>query len=72
MAKIKKNYTLREYPEKKNFLENLMQNYTNEVKIKTVKEEIGVEQYTIMQQLKNIRNLIGIPQTRLPFEFNIR
>ncbi|MDB5249603.1 MAG: sppA [Segetibacter sp.] len=72
MAKITKDYTLREYPEKKNFLEALMNNYTNEVKIKTVKEEIGEEQYTILQQLKNIRNMVGIPQTRLPFEFDIR
>lgn len=71
MSKLKE-YTLREYPEKKNFLEDLLKNYKEETKIETIKEEIGVQQYSILKQLKNIRSMVGIPQTRLPFDFDIR
>lgn len=71
MSKLKE-YTLREYPEKKNFLEDLLKNYKEEMKGKTIKEEIGEDQYSILQQLKNIRSMISIPQTRLPFELDIR
>lgn len=71
MSKLKK-YTLREYPQKKNFIEDLLKNYKEDVKAATIKEEIGEEQYTILQQLKNIRGMIAVPQARLPFEFNIR
>lgn len=71
MSKLKQ-YTLREYPEKKNFIEDLLKNYKEEMKAQTIKEEIGEEQYTILQQLKNIRHMISVPQARLPFELNIR
>ena len=71
MAKVK-DFTLREYPEKKTFLENLLKNYTDEVKMKALKEQIGEEQFVIFQQLKNIRNMIAVPQARLPFDVNIR
>lgn len=67
-----KEYTLREYPEKKNFLEDLLKNYKDEMKLQAIKEEIGEEQYFLLKQLKNIKSMVGIPQTRLPFEFNIR
>lgn len=71
MAKLKE-YTLREYPEKKNFIEELLKNYKEEMKVATIKEEIGEEQYSILRQLKNLRNMIAVPQARLPFEFDIR
>ncbi len=71
MAKLK-DYTLREYPEKKNFFEKIMNDYKNNVKVKMIKEEIGDEQYAIFKQLKNIRKMVAIPQARLPFEVNIQ
>ena len=67
-----KEYTLREYPEKRNFIEELLKNYKEEVKVKFIKEEIGEEQYNILQQLKNIKSMIAVPQARLPFELTIR
>src|SRR5215210_1216950 len=67
-----KEYTLREYPEKKNFIEDFFRNYKEELKAATIKEEIGEEQYLILQQLKNIRKMIAVPQARLPFEVSIR
>jgi protease-4 len=71
MAKVQ-SYQLKELPEKKGLLERLMNNYANEVKVKAVKEEIGEEQYNILQQLKNLRNMISVPQTRLPFQLDIK
>ena len=71
MAKLKE-YAVREYPEKQNVLETLFKKYKEDVKVKTIKEEIGEEQYTIFKQLKNIRNTIAVPQARLPFDFRIQ
>lgn len=65
-------YNLKEYPEKKNFLENLFESYSKDVKVKAIKEEIGSEQYAILQQIKALKNMVAIPQARLPFQFSIR
>ena len=67
-----REYTLREYPEKRNFIEDLLKNYKEDVKAETIKEEIGEEQYNILQQMKNIKSMIAVPQARLPFELSIR
>jgi protease IV len=71
MAKVSK-YSLKEYPEKKSFLEKLFNDYKNDVKTQTIKEEIGEEQFSLYKQMKSLRKMIAIPQTRLPFEINIR
>jgi protease-4 len=71
MAKVKE-YRLKEYPEKKNFLERFLKSYTDDVKTKAIREEIGEEQYTLLQQLRNIRNMVSVPQARLPFELQVR
>jgi protease-4 len=71
MAKVK-DFSLKEYPERKNFLEKLMNDYKNEVRVNTIKEEIGDEQYSLLKQLKNLRKMIAIPQARLPFDINIQ
>lgn len=71
MAKLK-TFRLKEYPEKKGFLEKLLNNYKNDVRVSTIKEEIGEDQYKMLQQLKNIRNMVAVPQARLPFELNIK
>jgi protease-4 len=71
MAKIKE-YSLKEYPEKKSFLEKIVNDYSNEVKVKTIREEIGEEQYSILKQLKMVKKMIAIPQARLPFDINVQ
>jgi len=71
MAKLN-DYTLKEYPEKKNFFEKMFNDYKNDVKVKTIKEEIGEEQYAIFKQLKSIRKMMAVPQARLPFDMNIQ
>jgi protease-4 len=72
MGKLKDDYRLKEYPEKKGLLEGLMGGYKREVKTNAIKEEIGEEQFDILKKLKSLKNMISIPQTRLPFDFDIR
>ena len=71
MANLK-SYRLREFPLKKGFLESIMNNFSTEIKAKAIKEEIGAEQYNMLQQVKNVKAMVGIPQTRLPFALDIK
>ena len=71
LAKIKTHNT-QNYPEyKKNFddfLENLPFAKTKE---RLIKEEIGEENYKVMEQIKRVQSYKGI-QARMPFEINIQ
>ena len=71
LAKIK-TYNTQNYPEyKKNFddfLENLPFAKTKE---RLIKEEIGEENYKVMEQIKRVQNYKGI-QARMPFEISIQ
>jgi protease-4 len=71
MAKLKE-FKVREYPEKKGFLESLLNDSKKEIKTDAIKEEIGIEQYDLMMKLKHLKNIIGIPQARLPYDISIR
>lgn len=66
MAKIS-DYRIREYPEKKTFLQSIFSSYKTEIKTNAIKEEIGVEQYDLLQRLKTLRSMFYVPQARLPF-----
>ncbi|MEI8098776.1 MAG: signal peptide peptidase SppA [Sediminibacterium sp.] len=66
MAKLS-SYRIKEYPEKKNMIEELLENYKKSVKSNLIKEEIGEKEYKILQQVKQLKNTIGEPQSRLPF-----
>ena len=70
MAKLK-DYSTREYPEKKGFLEQLMSNYKKSVSKDLIKEEIGAEEWKVLQQVKQVRQMIGIPQARMPFTVDV-
>lgn len=67
-----KSYRLREWPTKKTFIESIMTNFSADIKANAIKEEIGLEQYNMLQQIKNVKAMVGIPQTRLPFELDIK
>ncbi len=69
MAKLS-SYKLREYPEKKNILEQVMENYQKSVSSSLVKSEIGEKEYQLLQQVKQVRKMVGEPQSRLPFFLN--
>jgi len=66
MAKLS-SYRIKEYPEKKNMIEELLENYKKSIKTNLIKEEIGEKEYKIFQQVKQLKKTIGEPQSRLPF-----
>ncbi|MCY7420892.1 MAG: signal peptide peptidase SppA [Chitinophagaceae bacterium] len=66
MAKVT-DYRIKEYPEKKSLFESLFSSYKTEIKSKSIKEEIGVEQYDLLQRLKQLRSMFYTPQARMPF-----
>jgi protease-4 len=71
MANLKE-YRIKEYPEKKSLLEQLTNNYKHAVKKDLIKNEIGEEQLMLLKQYKQIKQMVGEPQARLPFAFEIR
>ncbi len=70
MARLKE-FRVKEYPEKKNFFDELLNNYKKSVKKDLLKEEIGEEQVSLIKQFKQVRQMIKEPQARLPFTFSI-
>jgi protease IV len=70
MAKTK-TYSLREYPEPENFLDLLLNSYQQNIKMKTIHEDLGEEGAKWYQMMSYYQTMAGVPQTRLPFEFNL-
>ena len=66
MAKVT-DYRIKEYPEKKGLFESIFSSYKTEIKSKAIKEEIGVEQYELLQRIKQLRSMFYTPQARMPF-----
>lgn len=72
MAKLK-GYSIKAYPESRSFIEEFFEGYKNEIKTKLIQQELGLEQWQVLQQIKSMKQLMGRPQARLPiFEFNQR
>ncbi len=72
MAKLK-GYSIKAYPESRSFIEEFFEGYKNEIKTKLIQQELGLEQWQVLQQIKSMKQLMGQPQARLPiFEFNQR
>ena len=72
MAKIK-GYSIKAYPESRSFIEEFIDGYKNDVKTKVIQQEIGLDQWQVLQQIKSMKQLMGQPQARLPiFELNHR
>jgi len=65
------DYTLVESPEPKSFLERLMGTWKRNASIKAVKDEIGEDGYRTYTTLKKVKSMIGVTQTRLPFDLTI-
>lgn len=70
MAKIT-TYRLKEYPEKKNILEQLFNNYKRTVSMRLIESELGVDQLLMMQQVKKVKAMVGVPQTALPYTITV-
>ena len=61
-----KGYGVKSFPESKSFIEDLIDGYEDKIKVKTIQQEIGVDQWNVLQQFKSIKQMVGQPQTRLP------
>ncbi|WP_296684554.1 signal peptide peptidase SppA [Flavobacterium sp.] len=71
LAKIK-TYNTQNYPEyKKNFDDFLESFPFAKTKERLIKEEIGEENYKVMEQIKRVQSYKGI-QARMPFEISIQ
>ena len=71
MAKTS-DYRLVEYPEPKSFIDRLLGTYKRGTGMKAaVKEEIGEDGYRTWVTLKKVKSMIGVSETRLPFDLTI-
>ena len=70
MAKIT-TYRLKEYPEKKNILEQLFNNYKRTVSMRLIESELGADQLLMMQQVKKVKAMVGVPQATLPYTITV-
>jgi protease-4 len=70
MAKTR-DYRLVEYPEPKSFIDRLIGTYKRTVSVKAVKNEIGEDGYRTYSLLKKVKSMIGVTETRLPFDLTI-
>jgi protease-4 len=61
-----KGYSVKSYPESKSFIEELIEGYEDNVKVKAIQEEIGVSQWEMFKQVKSIQQMMGQPQCHLP------
>ncbi|WP_132055138.1 signal peptide peptidase SppA [Pseudocnuella soli] len=66
------NYRLREYPEQENWLNQLLKKETGTEPVARIREQIGAENFSVLQQMISIRQMCDVPQTRLPFTFVTR
>ncbi len=70
MAKMKE-YKVKEYPEKKSLLDQIMNSYKKSISKDLIKEEIGEEQAKLLKQFKQVKEMVGIPQARLAFTIDV-
>ncbi|HEY4209430.1 MAG TPA: signal peptide peptidase SppA [Puia sp.] len=70
MAKTS-DYSLREYPEPKNFLDQLLGGYKHTLSAKAVKEEIGEDGFKTWSIIKKAKSMAGVSQAKLPFDLTI-
>ncbi len=66
------NYKVAEYPEPKSLLQQLISGaYNKSIKDNSIKNEIGAQQYDLFEKIKDVQNMFGIPQAKLPFDFQV-
>jgi protease-4 len=70
MAKVK-SFKIKEYPEKKNILEQLFNNYKRTVSLQLIESELGPDQFMMMQQVKKVKAMVGVPQAKLPYTVTV-
>lgn len=70
LAKVS-DYRLREYPEPHNVLEMIFGGYEKDATQSAMKTELGKDGIKIYQTIKRVKQMVGVTQARIPFEFTI-
>jgi protease-4 len=70
LAKISE-YRLKEYPEPYNLLQLIFGSYQQEATQSAIKAELGEDGVKTYNTIKRVKQMTGIPQARLPFDFTI-
>ena len=71
MAKLGDDYGVREYPETESWINRILDKKKAEPAA-MLRDQLGEENYRIIEQLKKIKAMTGSAQARLPFEIIIR
>lgn len=69
-AELGEKYRLKEYPERKPFFEQLMEEITGQAKARVIGNELG-EFKTYYEQIQSIREMEGV-QARIPFIYSLK
>lgn len=70
MAKLT-DYKLREFPEVRSIFQQLFGSPDKTIYNNRIRKEIGEEKYKIYDQARKVKQMTGVIQARLPFEFFI-
>jgi protease-4 len=70
MAKTS-DYSLKEYPEPKSFLDQLLGGYKKSMSAKAIKEQLGEDGYRTWSIIKKAKSMVGASQAKLPFDLTI-
>jgi len=65
------DYRLKEYPEPKSFLDQLLGGYKKSMSAKAIKDQLGEEGYKTWNTIKRLKALVGVSQAKLPFDLTI-
>ena len=69
MARLN-SFMIKEYPENESWLENVLNKKKNEP-AESIKQQIGIDNYKLLQEVMYIKQMTGSAQARLPFDFTI-
>ena len=70
LAKVKE-YRLREYPDPPGLFDNFFDDFQQDAKNAAIEKDLGVEGMRTYSTLKKVKQLLGITQTRIPFDIVI-
>jgi protease-4 len=70
MARIS-SYRLREYPEAKNIIDQLLSSYKRSIHTKAMQEELGAEGVKTYKILQRVKSMMGTVQARMPVDLEI-
>ncbi len=70
LAKLKE-FRIKTYPEPKSFIDQILNQYPTDLTETSIKKELGIELYSLMKRIQQLKTGKGEIQTRIPFEFSI-